>query len=130
MFMKQVGLVCKPKTTPPFKTFLFQNIPLGPESYRAFEKLAQSKEPITWRISARAKISVRLAGWNFVAITWRISARADSPLLYLVLLKTNQCACPSAHFYPGDLAFQSGLKYYSDCMRFFSPFSLAETFFM
>ena len=29
-------------------------------------------------------------------------------------------------FYPGDLAFQPGLKFHSDYMRFFSPFARAE----
>ena len=33
---------------------------------------------------------------------------------------------PTSLFYPGDLAFQPGLKFYSDYMRFFSPFARAE----
>ena len=35
---------------------------------------------------------------------------------------------PTSFFYPGDLAFQPGLKFHSDYMRFFSPFARAEIY--
>ena len=93
----------------------------------AYSITVHVKGPITWRVSARAEISARPLGWNFVAITWLVSARAEIwncdekwETAILFCWKRNHWACPSSLFSPGwnfdaitwgFSEFQPGLKF-------------------
>ena len=71
--------------------------------YKQVNKL-MTKGLITWWISARAEISLRLPGWNIVAITWSISAWAQNANFREKVYwgaKTHRYACSRSFFSPG-----------------------------